>query len=55
VFNKKIDPPYPYFKRKVKKGDGQIIIDAPQDILLERKLLQEDTNFLTGWSFVKPQ
>lgn len=22
VFHKKIDPPYPYFKRKVRKGDG---------------------------------
>ncbi len=35
VFHKKIDPPYPYFKRKVRKGDGQIIIEAPEDIHLE--------------------
>jgi hypothetical protein len=54
VLDKKVDPPIPYLKRKVKKGDGQIIIQKPDNIEKERSLLEQDPNFISGWSFVKP-
>lgn len=54
VFNKKIDPPIPYLKRKVKKGNGQIIIEKPDDVERERMMLVQDPNFISGWSFVRP-
>jgi len=53
VFDRKVEPPFPYLKRKVKKGDGQIIIEVPDDLYKERKELEEDQNFINGWSFVK--
>lgn len=52
VFNKKLDPPLPYLKRKVKKGNGQIIISHPLDFEKERMIVQSDPNFIDGWSFI---
>lgn len=52
VFDKKLDPPLPYLKRKVKKGNGQIIISHPLDFKKERMIVQDDPNFIDGWSFI---
>ena len=53
VMKKNVEPPIPYLKRKVKKGDGQVIIEVPENIVEERRQLVADENFITGWSFVK--
>jgi len=37
VLDKKVEPPIPYLKRKVKKGDGQVIIEVPTNIMEERR------------------
>lgn len=54
VYNRKFEPPIPYLKRKVEKGNGQIIIQKPDDAERERLLLEQDPNFITGWSFILP-
>jgi serine/threonine protein kinase len=54
VYDRKVEPPIPYLKRKVKKGDGQVIIEVPDDLHKERRQLEEDQNFISGWSFIKP-
>ena len=54
VINKRLDPPLPYLKRKVKKGDGQLIISHPLNFEKERKIVQNDPNFIDGWSFIDP-
>lgn len=54
ALNKKLEPPTPYLKRKVKMGKGQIIINEPEDPLAERKQLVRDENFISGWSFATP-
>lgn len=54
VINKRLDPPLPYLKRKVKKGNGQVIISHPLDFEKERMIVQSDPNFIDGWSFVDP-
>ena len=53
VYNKKISPPLPYLKRKVKIGNGQIIINHPMDYEKERYMVESDPNFIDGWSFIK--
>jgi serine/threonine protein kinase len=53
VINKKLDPPLPYLKRKVKKGEGQIIIEHPLDFDKNKTNLESDPNYIPGWSFVQ--
>ena len=49
----KVSPPLPYLKRKVKIGNGQVIISHPLDYEKERNMVESDPNFIDGWSFVK--
>ena len=49
---KRINPPMPYLKRKVTKGNGQLIIERPDDMEKERLQLEQDPNFISGWSFI---
>jgi len=52
AINMKLEPPLPYLKRKVKVGNGQVIISDPLDFDKERMMVENDDNFINGWSFI---